>query len=450
MDAVWHYSFYTDTSTVTVHVRRLRAKIEPDPRSRGTSQTVWGVGYRFAAMSAAPAALLRRRWRPRSPLRGRDRLRRRRRRASRGSALVALGAACSAWPTRWRAGAARLGSLRRQFALGVAIAVGQLVVLAGRRSSQLMFVSAHDALLLTVLVVVRRAWSPCARRSCSRRGAMRDVELLRDGARRGRRGRARRPTPSPGRTTSSRELARRGQRDDRASSTRAERARRDLVAAVSHDLRTPITSLRLLAEAVGDDIVDARHAPRLPRAAAHALDALLGALIDDLFELSRLEAGDIAWTLEQVPLDELVDETVDAMRAAGARPRASSVRAERAADARGRRARNPEKLQRVLFNLMQNAIRHTPADGSVTVRAERSTARRRDRGRRHRRGDRRRATATRVFEPFFAGHAAARTRGGAGLGPGDLPRDRRGPRRPDLARPTRRAGTRVRFTLPRS
>ena len=60
-----------------------------------------------------------------------------------------------------------------------------------------------------------------------------------------------------------------GQRDDRAAALEeaartAEAARRDLVAAVSHDLRTPITSLRLLAEAVGDDIVDARDAPRLP------------------------------------------------------------------------------------------------------------------------------------------------------------------------------------------
>jgi two-component system, OmpR family, response regulator ResD len=47
MDAVWQYSFYTDTSTVTVHVRRLRSKIEPDPAQPRHIQTVWGVGYRF-------------------------------------------------------------------------------------------------------------------------------------------------------------------------------------------------------------------------------------------------------------------------------------------------------------------------------------------------------------------------------------------------------------------
>jgi two-component system, OmpR family, response regulator ResD len=47
MDAVWQYSFYTDASTVTVHVRRLRAKIEEDPSNPRWLQTVWGVGYRF-------------------------------------------------------------------------------------------------------------------------------------------------------------------------------------------------------------------------------------------------------------------------------------------------------------------------------------------------------------------------------------------------------------------
>jgi DNA-binding response OmpR family regulator len=48
MDAIWQYSFYTDTSTVTVHIRRLRSKIESDPAQPRHIETVWGVGYRFA------------------------------------------------------------------------------------------------------------------------------------------------------------------------------------------------------------------------------------------------------------------------------------------------------------------------------------------------------------------------------------------------------------------
>jgi two-component system response regulator ResD len=47
MDHVWHYTFYIDTSTVTVHIRRLRAKLEPDPARPRHIETVWGVGYRF-------------------------------------------------------------------------------------------------------------------------------------------------------------------------------------------------------------------------------------------------------------------------------------------------------------------------------------------------------------------------------------------------------------------
>jgi DNA-binding response OmpR family regulator len=49
MERVWRFSFYTDTSTVTVHVRRLRAKLEADPETPRLIETVWGVGYRFAA-----------------------------------------------------------------------------------------------------------------------------------------------------------------------------------------------------------------------------------------------------------------------------------------------------------------------------------------------------------------------------------------------------------------
>jgi two-component system response regulator ResD len=47
MDAVWQFNFYSDTSTVTVHMRRLRAKIEAEPSQPRWLQTVWGVGYRF-------------------------------------------------------------------------------------------------------------------------------------------------------------------------------------------------------------------------------------------------------------------------------------------------------------------------------------------------------------------------------------------------------------------
>jgi signal transduction histidine kinase len=116
--------------------------------------------------------------------------------------------------------------------------------------------------------------------------------------------------------------------------------------------------------------------------------------------------------MQRVRLDELVGETIESMRsqaaAKGVAMRARVPRGLAAAEA------NPEKLQRVLFNLIQNAIRHTPADGSVTVAAEPvgesveievadtgSGIPTRDR--------------ERVFEPFFRGDAS-RGSGGSGLG----------------------------------
>src|ERR671936_3131895 len=102
-------------------------------------------------------------------------------------------------------------------------------------------------------------------------------------------------------------------RDEESAREAADGARRDLLAAVSHDLRTPLTSIQVLAEAIEDGIVDdATRREYAARLAVHA--RAFGALIDDLFELSRLEAGDIRWTMEQVAVDELVEETVEAMR----------------------------------------------------------------------------------------------------------------------------------------
>lgn len=145
-----------------------------------------------------------------------------------------------------------------------------------------------------------------------------------------------------------------------------EAARRRLVASASHDLRTPLASLRLLVESIDDGVVTGETRDRyLAEIRTHV--AALSGLIDDLFELSRIEAGDISWTMSQVELRELVGDTVAAMRAPAA-ARGVALAADLPAHELLARA-NAEKLQRVLFNLIQNAIRHTPADGSVTVRA---------------------------------------------------------------------------------
>ncbi|MGI8659688.1 MAG: sensor histidine kinase, partial [Thermoleophilaceae bacterium] len=118
--------------------------------------------------------------------------------------------------------------------------------------------------------------------------------------------------------------------------------------------------------------------------------------------------------MQQVALDELVAETVEAMRP-HAEERRVAVRAQVNGSVAPARA-NPEKLQRVLFNLIQNAIRHTPADGSVTVAAESNGSRVEvevaDTGHGVTAEDR-----ERIFEPFFRGGATrSRTGEGTGLG----------------------------------
>lgn len=310
----------------------------------------------------------------------------------------------------------RLGGLNRQFGLGVAIAVGQMLVAVGTIAA-LMFFSEHDALLIVAIaafagVIAIRAAQLVAG------GVMRDVERLRRAMAAIEHG----ERDIAIRTEARDELAELADRAnamvrrlaaEEAARDGAESARRDLITAISHDLRTPITSLRLLAEAVGDDIVDEDTRRRYLETMTTHIRAL-GALIDDLFELSRLEAGEIQWSMEHVPLDDLVGETVEAMRLY-AEARGVRVVAE-VGDGVGLARANPEKVQRVLFNLIQNAIRHTPGDGSVTVRAHAGSMELEievaDTGEGIAPADRRR-----VFDPFFRGRSdAARAREGAGLG----------------------------------
>jgi signal transduction histidine kinase len=190
-----------------------------------------------------------------------------------------------------------------------------------------------------------------------------------------------------------------------------EGARRQLVAPPSHDLRTPLASLRLLVESIDDGVATGETRDRyLAEIRTHV--GVLSDLVDDLFELSRIEAGDISWTMRQVELRDLIDDAVAAMRAP-AEQRGVRIAAELPAGAVLAEA-NAEKVQRVLFNLIQNAIRHTPADGSVTVRArsggdgvEVEVA---DDGEGIAAGE-----GERVFEAFYRGDAA-RGEDGAGLG----------------------------------
>jgi signal transduction histidine kinase len=314
---------------------------------------------------------------------------------------------------------AALGSLAHQFALGSALALGAVLV-AVWVGAAWMFLSNHDALVVSVVTAVGGVLAVRAMQLLAR-GMMDDVAALRDGLRAvGEGERDVRVVPG-GRdeladlaAEANAMIARLGEEEDARAA--AEGARRRLVAAVSHDLRTPLASLRLLVESIEDGVATGETRDRyLREMKAHV--TTLSALIDDLFELSRLEAGDITWSMQQVEVGEVVSDTVAALRAQ-ADARGVSVAAQLPAG--GVRAEgNAEKLQRVLANLIVNAIRHTPADGSVTVRARPAAdggaveVEVSDDGAGIAPEER-----ERVFEPFYRGgaDAAARSGDGAGLG----------------------------------
>jgi signal transduction histidine kinase len=302
---------------------------------------------------------------------------------------------------------ARLGGLRAQFGTIAALAAAQLAAGVALFVG-IMFVSPHDALLTVLLAVDCGVLALWAGLVLGRR-ALADLDGVRttlDAVGAGRRdvltGAA--PTDEIGRLAADVDVMVGRLHDE-------EEARGRLLAAVSHDLRTPLTALRLLAEAIGDGVADEGDRAEYARRMGTHLTAL-SALVDDLFELTRVRSGDLGAMTERVRLDLLVAETVDAMRPTAAAG-AVEVRSELAAELAVARA-NPDKVQRVLFNLIQNAIHHTPPDGNVTVRARalpgEVEVQVSDTG-----SGIPAPLHDRVFEPFFRADAS-RTDAGAGLG----------------------------------
>ncbi|MFL5910643.1 MAG: ATP-binding protein [Gaiellaceae bacterium] len=142
-------------------------------------------------------------------------------------------------------------------------------------------------------------------------------------------------------------------------------ARRELVAWASHDLRTPLASLRAMVEALEDNL--ARPEEYLP--AIRAQTELLSELVEDLFELARIDSGALALELREASLGELVASCLESLAADA---RAKGVRLESRLDPADPLVRiAPDKVQRVLLNLLANAVRHS--GGAVAVVVERDT-----------------------------------------------------------------------------
>jgi len=150
-------------------------------------------------------------------------------------------------------------------------------------------------------------------------------------------------------------------------SAAAERSRRELVAWVSHDLRTPLAGIRAMVEALEDGVVDdPATVARYHRTMRQEADRLAG-LVDDLFELSRIHAGALSLDLERVALDELVSDAI-AGASIAARAKGVSLYGDVEQPPPVVELSTPE-MARVVRNLLDNAIRHTPAGGAVVVDA---------------------------------------------------------------------------------
>ena len=150
-------------------------------------------------------------------------------------------------------------------------------------------------------------------------------------------------------------------------------SRRELVAWVSHDLRTPLAGIRAMSEALEDGVVtDDETVARYHRTIRQEADRLAG-LVDDLFELSRIHAGALSLARERVPLVDLVGEVVAGASVAAA---TKGVFLEGTADEPSPLVElSTPEMARVVRNLLDNAIRHTPTGGRVEVAARLNGAR---------------------------------------------------------------------------
>jgi signal transduction histidine kinase len=150
----------------------------------------------------------------------------------------------------------------------------------------------------------------------------------------------------------------------RARERRAEANRRDLVAWVSHDLRTPLAGLRAMAEALEDGVVVEPETVLEYHGRIRLETDRMAGLVDDLFELSRINAGALRLSPARLPLGDVISDAV-----ASAAPVAAARGVQVVAADSGWpvvRASEPE-LSRIVANLLLNAIRYTPSDGTVTV-----------------------------------------------------------------------------------
>jgi signal transduction histidine kinase len=275
--------------------------------------------------------------------------------------LWGTGGAVAAWLLTW--------PLRRRSQVGVLVSVAAIAtassVAAVIGNTRAMFIAMDDEYVTIIAALVAGLVAAIAAGGAARnyRRDSNDVRRAVDAIREGR-------FPDQARRRLSGELADLRAELDRTARTLAESrqreqaleaSRRELVSWVSHDLRTPMAGLRAMAEALEDGV--AASPERYHKQIRIEVDRLTG-MVDDLFQLSRLQAGSPRARIDQVDLADLVSDCVAAVEPIAARQGVVLLgRAETGVEVCG----DGSELNRALANLLYNAIRHTGTGGRVEI-----------------------------------------------------------------------------------
>jgi signal transduction histidine kinase len=273
-------------------------------------------------------------------------------------------------------GAYRLGWMNRSPTLRWTLLGGYalsslLIFINVWMTARLMFTSEHDLLLATVLLLFASGITIALGLFFSTTLSER-IHLLDSTARAIAKGNLAVRVVIPGRdelgvlASTFNEMADQLQEADRKQ-RELDNLRRDLIAWVSHDLQTPLASIRAVIEALADGMVeDSQTVQRYLRTTQHDISSL-SAMIDDLFQMAQLDAGGIPLYKEQCSLSDLISDTLESF---------SELATRQGVSLDGKVAAGVDpvyidipRIGRVLNNLVGNALRYTPAGGKVQVTA---------------------------------------------------------------------------------
>ena len=282
-----------------------------------------------------------------------------------GGVTVLLGLAVPRMPSPpW------LGSLRSRLVL-VAVLTAILALVNVGFTAVLMFLSGHDLAMLAVLLGFSVGMAVFVAFALSE-PTTRSIRDLMQGARHMSAGRLDAQVPvqtndEVGELALAFNTMSERLRSSFGRERELEQARRELISAVSHDLRTPLASIRVMLESISDGVVaDPDTVNRYIRTSLTEVENL-GQLVNDLFELSQIDAGVLELHMEAASLQDLISDTLESMSAQAA---VHNLSLQGSLDGEITPVvMDTRRVQRVLYNLVQNSIRHTPPDGTILIRA---------------------------------------------------------------------------------